>query len=289
MVTEMKPAVIQNTSVMTQAKATYLLKTVWPDAPDAEVIKASIICATYGLNPLLKQISIIKFEGKKGIQWVTVLGIKATRNIALGTGHKWSYMDGPRVMTEAEQITIFGQNYPDRIIGIVKIKDSDNNIYPGYGFFPKDGTIQGIDKGNTAANMAFIRAERNALDKMAPGQLPNTDVTDENYTSIDGNFKEVVEQGKSEAFAQAENDIDELWPQENVGITPENANKYDFDPDWLTSLLTEIHWTDKTTKSYLSQKYKVQTDGTIPEVVARLIKEQRAEFFKKIESQKVAA
>jgi RecT family. len=75
---------------MTQTKAIYLLKTVWPQAPDAEIAKASIICATYGLNPLLKQISIISFKNKAGGRdWVTVLGIKATRNIALGTGHKF--------------------------------------------------------------------------------------------------------------------------------------------------------------------------------------------------------
>ena len=211
MVTETKPTVYRQAPLMTQSKAMYLLRTCYPQAPDVEVVKAGIICATYGINPLLKQISIIKFEGKKGVQWVTVLGIKATRNIALGTGHRWGYIDGPRVMTNDEQMTIFGQTYPDRIVAITKIKDDKGNIYPGYGFYPRNGSVQGEDKGNSVANMAFIRSERNALDKMAPGQLPDTEVVDENFTQVEGNFKEIVQQGKTEATTEAENDIVELW------------------------------------------------------------------------------
>ena len=229
-----------NTSIMTQTKAIYLLKTVWPQAPDAEIAKASIICATYGLNPLLKQISIISFKNKAGGRdWVTVLGIKATRNIALGTGHKFGYVDGPRVMTEDEQKTIFGQTYPDRIVAITKIKDQDGNIYPGYGFFPRDGSIQGADKGNSAANMAFIRSERNALDKMAPGQLPNTEVIDEEFTEVKVD-RRTIEAGKAEADAQAENDIDELWPNDKKDDIPFTAAKPAIDMQWVITTISEL-------------------------------------------------
>lgn len=276
-----------NTSIMTQTKAIYLLKTVWPNAPDDEVIKASIICATYGLNPLLKQVSLISFKNKNGgVSWVTVLGIKATRNIALGTGHKYGYIDGPRVMTEDEQKTIFGQTYPDRIVAITKIKDHDGNIYPGYGFYPKDGSVQGADKGNSVANMAFIRSERNALDKMAPGQLPNTEVIDEEFTEVKVN-NQTLEAGRQETIAQAENDIEELFGDGEPTKAP--VVKAEFDIDWLMDKLKSINWNEKTTRSYLFAKYKVQTDGTIPEIVARLIPAQRDSFFKEIEDRKAMA
>ncbi len=276
-----------NTSIMTQTKAIYLLKTVWPNAPDAEVIKASIICATYGLNPLLKQVSLISFKNKNGgVSWVTVLGIKATRNIALGTGHKYGYIDGPRVMTEDEQKTIFGQTYPDRIVAITKIKDHDGNIYPGYGFYPKDGSVQGADKGNSVANMAFIRSERNALDKMAPGQLPNTEVIDEEFTEVKVN-NQTLEAGRQETIAQAENDIEELFGDGEPTKAP--VVKAEFDIDWLMDKLKSINWNEKTTRSYLFAKYKVQTDGTIPEVVARLTNEMRDSFFKELEDRKAMA
>ncbi len=34
-------------------QAMYLLKTIWPKAPEVEVIKAAILCQQYGLNPLM--------------------------------------------------------------------------------------------------------------------------------------------------------------------------------------------------------------------------------------------
>lgn len=194
------------TTAMSQAKAMYLLKTVWPQAPEVEVQKAAIICATYGLNPLLKQVSIIKF----GQQYVTVLGIKATRNIALGTGHKWSYIDGPRMMTDAEQKAIFGEVDGTKQWAICKIRDEKGNEYPGYGFWTRGSTVYGEDKGNSPINMAFIRAERNALDKMAPGELPNAEVTDESFMPVE-NFGKAIEQGRHESAVEAEQDIATLW------------------------------------------------------------------------------
>lgn len=200
----------QDFRVLTQAKAIYLLKTIWPQAPETEVIKAAIICNTYGLNPLLKQVSLIKFKTKDGDSWVTVLGIKASRNIALGTGHKWSYIDGPRVMTTDEQTKLFGEPDTTKIWAITRIRDEKGNEYPGYGFWTRGSTAYGEDKGNSALNMAFIRSERNALDKMAPGELPNAEVTDESFMPVE-NFKKAIEQGHHEAAIEADQDVEELW------------------------------------------------------------------------------
>lgn len=193
----------QNNGI-TQNKAMYYLKTIWPKAPDVEVEKAGMLCYQYGLNPLLKQVYLVQF----GQEWVTVLGIKATRQLAQ-RNHSYGFIDGPRFMTADEQTTIFGKSYPDRIYAICKIKDSQGNVYPGYGWWPANKTVHGADKGNSELNMAFIRAERNALDKMAPGELPEADVVDDTYQVVD--VKAAIEAGKKEMIAEAKEDIDTLW------------------------------------------------------------------------------
>lgn len=166
---------------ITKEYAVYLLKTIWPKAPDADVVKAALICKAYGLDPLLKEVSLIKF----GNEWVPVLGIKANRKIASNHGaRRYSYTDGPRVMTEQEQVDILGEVEPDRIWAITKIQDRDGNVYPGYGFWLKEATVYGGDKGNSARNMAFIRSERNALDRLAPGELPDIEVSDESFVEV---------------------------------------------------------------------------------------------------------
>jgi len=193
------------TQSMNQSKAMYLLKTIWPGAPQQEIVKAGIICAQYNLNPLMRQIYLIQF----GKDWVPVLGIKATRAIAQRK-HSYSYLDGPRVMTEQEQVVTFGEADKDRLWAVCKLKDESNNIYPGYGFWPKDKPAYGIDKGNSPRNMAFIRAERSALDKMAPGELPDYgEVGDESFAV--GNYHEAVEKGKREFLEDTEKDIEQLW------------------------------------------------------------------------------
>ena len=119
---------------------------------------------------------------------------------------------------------------------------------------------------------------------------------------------------------KAEEDIKELWPEDNpkvdkttgeikpevitdnldqqgapVTLTPPAAATASqppalgFDPDILLEDLKKINWPEKTTKSFLSTHYHVQMDGTIPEVVARLTNEMRDSFFKEIEDRKAMA
>jgi len=57
----------------------------------------------------------------------------------------------------------------------------------------------------------------------------------------------------------------------------------DFDPDVLLDELKQLKWKDTTVKSYLQNVYKVDTEGTVVEVVARLTREQREKFFKEIQ------
>jgi len=196
-------------AAMTREQAMYLLKTIYPKAPVPEVIKAAILCAQYHLNPLMRQVYLIPFnEGKANETWTTVMGIKATRQIA-GCDRHYSYKDGPRVMTEAEQVTILGQAEPERIWAITVLQDSDGNTYPGYGFWPHGVSPYGQDKGNTATNMAFIRSERNALDKLNPGALPDIEVAEETYAPV--NVAKAMAEGERQLIKQGEIDIEELF------------------------------------------------------------------------------
>ena len=210
----------RNLPGMTKKQAMYLLQTVWPEAPEVEIIKAAMICHQYGLNPLMKQIALVRFkkwdEGHKGVigeSWEIIIGIKANRLIAQQKGLRYSYIDGPRVMTEQEQVDIFGEVELDKVKAITRVKDRDGNEYPGYGFWPKNKNVHGADKGNSPLNMAFIRSERNALDKMAPGALPEVDAIDDAYMEVD-NVPLAIEQGKHEFQEAVEVESKALWEQE---------------------------------------------------------------------------
>lgn len=172
----------QGVTSLTQEQATMILKTIWPDAPDAEVVKAALTCQMYGLNPLMRHVYLIPF----GNQWSRVLGIGATRLIASRRG-SYTYLDGPRLMTEEEQNTIRGEVDRENYWAITVVGDNKGNRAPGYGSYPrKGGKLQGEQAGNTRQNMAFIRSERAALDRLRPGEMPQGfDVVPEEYTPLE--------------------------------------------------------------------------------------------------------
>ena len=207
---------------ITKEQAAYLIHSIWPKAPDAEVIKAAILCKQYGLNPLMRQIYLIEF----GKEWAIVLGIKATRQIAQQALKKrnirYSYADGPRVMSEEEQKKIRGKVEADKIWAITILQDNFGNIYPGYGFWSVSKVPYGSDKGNDAFNMAFIRSERNALDKLAPGELPDVETADDAYIIAD--YKVSLEEGKNQFIQRVEKDIETLFPDGGtVQVEPEHS------------------------------------------------------------------
>lgn len=209
MTLEKRPPAKPPAAAMTREQAMYLLKTIYPKAPVHEVILAAILCAQYHLNPLMRQVYLIPFQQKGGGEtWAVILGIKATRQIA-GRDHRYSYADGPRVMTEAEQVTILGKVDDTRVWAITVLRDEAGNEYLGYGFWPRGQTVYGQDKGNTETNMAFIRSERNALDKLCPGVLPDVEVSDELYNPM--NVAEALAEGEKEFIKQGEIDIDDLF------------------------------------------------------------------------------
>ncbi len=212
----------QGCTNLTEKDATHILETCWPNAPKHEVVKAALLCQSYGLNPLMKHVFLIPFNTKGGTEWVTVMGIKATRLLA-SRRKSFTYADGPRVMTEEEQKAIFGKVDSSRIWAICKVGDLAGNQAPGYGFWPANSNPYGMDKGNTPENMAFIRAERNALDRLLPGEMPDVEVVDERYPSFNEQEQVVESTAKEipEAFEPKDNGADgerASFEQELMGI-----------------------------------------------------------------------
>jgi len=197
---------------LTKEEATEIITTVWPDASKIEVLKASIVCAQYGLNPLMKHLYLIPFDKKKKNektgQWETVsttyamvLGIKASRIIARRRG-EYAYLDDtPRIMTTEEQMKIFGEVDVADICAITRLQDRKGNTAIGTGRWPNSQTVQGADKGNNKLNMAMIRSERQALERLFPDSFPTEvkDVVDERFQEIgdgkqvDTNTGEIIE------------------------------------------------------------------------------------------------
>jgi hypothetical protein len=179
----------ENAVTLRQEEATEILLTIWPKAPQIEVKKAAIICHQYGLNPLMKHIFLVPFNRYNerheviGTDWEVIIALRSTRLIAARRG-RWSYLDDtPRLMTEEEQKRIFGELNTTSLVAIVKLKDmATGATATGYGTWPRSKSVKGEDKGNSRANMAFIRAERRALDMLYPECLPaDVEVMDERF------------------------------------------------------------------------------------------------------------
>lgn len=319
---------------LTKPQAKEILQAVYPEAPEDEVTRAVLLCASYGLNPLMKHVFLIPFnKGKPNETWATVIGIKAKRLLASRRGN-YSYTDNtPRVMTEQEQRAIFGEVSDDKIMVITKVKDPTTGAEaPGYGAWPKDSQPYGTEKGNSKFNMAAIRSESQALDRLRPGEMPvGLEVMPEEAAeaAIEGEFTEVEQEQKpkgeeqfpehwcyehnvpfykrgrmkgwahiiegtnqwcNEAKKKDEAPKDEPSPDEPQETTAqdepisEEQPELDFDSDWLLDSLKRVRWQDATVKSYLKNVYRVDTDGTVVEVVTRLTREQLEAFFKEIQN-----
>ncbi len=228
--------------VLTQETAELVVRTIWPNAPKADILKAAMICSQYELNPLMKHVFLIKFDryekGADGIRrkvgedWAAVLGIQATRLIAHRAGD-FSYVDDtPRVMSKAEQETVFGEVFADRIWAITKLRDAKGNEAAGYGCWQKADGVYGTEKGNTRQNMAFIRSERQALDRLFAGKMPSIEVVDERYIASNGREIDVatgeITDGKETAVIATSEQAptgQEAKQEAKAGDTPEQASE----------------------------------------------------------------
>ena len=192
--------------VITKVELRKVFATVWPGADALAVFKGVAICEAFGLHPLMKHLFLIPFNTKVSKRgepdrweevYEPVLGIAATRLIA-GKHGEWSFDDmSPRVMTEEEQLKVWGKTYPDDVCAITILLNKWGGKTYGYGRWPKevrgrDGKTRanepkGTDKGNSMENMAMVRSERNALGKLAPEPdvLNGVRTMDERYMTVE--------------------------------------------------------------------------------------------------------
>lgn len=183
---------------LTVNQAREIIDVIWADAPEGEKRAAALLCHSYHLNPLAGHVWLIPYntkqqDGTYKQTWARVMGIKAKRLLASrprpGTTEyrPVSYEDfSPRIATEAEQIKILGVADSKNLVFVCILRDTKTNATAyGIGKYPKDKEPKGTDKGNSRENMAGIRAESAALDRLRPGEMPReVIVVDEDY--IDG-------------------------------------------------------------------------------------------------------
>jgi hypothetical protein len=185
----------------------------------------------------MKHVFLVPFnKGKSNESWVTVMGINATRLLAARNG-TFSYIDDtPRVMTPEEQQRRFGKSDKDRIWAIVKIRDPKNGAEAvGYGFWLNRDNAYGSEKGNTPFNMAAIRAERQALSRLRPGEMPtNIEVMDEAIAEA-ASQEGIEEQGFIEGTARditneerQESEANEQASEPETALEPEREPQYDY-------------------------------------------------------------
>lgn len=219
-----------DTSAITKRIATDIVETLWGAAPIIEKSKCILLCQTYQLNPLMKHIYLIGYkrykdrklvvdgDGKPILDWSIQIGIGATRLMAQRK-HNYSYLDmTPRQATKVEIEKILGDTAdPECIYGFVHIKDVDTEAEAfGLRGIGKSENIKGTEKGNTHLNMACVRAERLALDRQYPGEMPQgVEVIDERY--IEGEYR-IVDRATgeiTETTAEPEPGVKEHWCTEH--------------------------------------------------------------------------
>ena len=270
---------------LTPSMAVAIFKRMYPGVPDIEIAKAGAICANYGLFPYANQVFIIPFKDK----YVTVIGIKGLREMARNTGNSYTYLDGngPRVMTEQEEIEVYGKVDPDYIRAIIKIKDSHNNVWPGYGNWRRLDTAYGQDKGNTPYNMAFIRAERNAIDRMAPGEFPDAEMVDSQF--IETPVPQIVQVGEKQLAEKSEQEIKDFWPENQKGYAAElQANEEErqaflkVDIDWLRESLKKLGSTEQSVLVHIAKTCMVQ-QVTLPRAIIAMTDKQVTEFVAEVQ------
>ena len=218
----------RNLPVLSEDQATQILNLLWPKAPDPVKAHALMLCTQLGLNPLRKHIYIIPFYNSetKQTDHQIIMSIEANRELGRRTGW-YSYADGPRLMTEKEELMYFGESNNAYWRAITILTDRLNGRYVGVAEIKREAKIQGTDKGNSAMHMAQIRSERQALAKLPGDQyadlLQGVEVIDAQYIEtpsgpVDTATGEIIE-GKAEPVEE-----EPLFPDESISpsIPPPN-------------------------------------------------------------------
>jgi hypothetical protein len=277
---------------LVRSEAKEILVSLFPKAPDTEIMRAVLTCVSYRLNPLNKHLFLIPFnEGKKNETWALVMGIKAKRLLAVrpvpGTkdARPFSYIDNtPRIMTSDEQMKIYGEIQAGQLMTIVLLQDPKTSaIVPGYGAWPltkkqwsesqrKYEEVQnlpyGTEKGNTMFNMSSIRAESQAIDRLRPGEMPDGVMTVDDRV-IEGEFKVVEE--KQLAISE---------PIKRAPVTETKTQETIIDDETPTD---DISWEDlKSATKPATEQAAIAGTGDEPWTYADLFK-----FLKRLQDKNV--
>jgi len=194
---------------LNKVQATEIVETLWGDAPALEKAKAISLCVNYQLNPLMRHLYLVGYNKKDkdgrvvGKDWTIMVAIQANRLLAsrnkdrpFGYAH-----DTPRLMTEEEELRYYKTVDAKKVRAITILVDKNGLEARGIGQIDRSASIKGTDKGNSHENMACIRSERAALDRMCPGEMPqNVEVTDaeweevsESHRQLDTSTGEIIE------------------------------------------------------------------------------------------------
>jgi len=281
-------ATIPKQGQLTQPQAMTILKLIYPNAKEDEIIRCAIFCRDFGLHPLANEVYLIPFKGKN----VMVVGIPASRKMAHALKGEFSFLDDtPRAATEEEIIKQFGKDSEearDNIISVTKLKGEGGNLSIGFGLYPKSEKPYGMDKGNTRRNMANIRSERQAMDRLPGKPLPRYDVIDTSYAEVPDIGKVDTDTGEivkgevtkiEEPPPQVESEPTEVIESEAVEPIEEEALPNSIiDLEWLKESLTILQkkgikaYSDESMLSYMKSVYKGVEGDTIYEIAKKLDK-----------------
>ena len=275
----------QGVTSLTRPQALEIMETLWPGAPAVDKLAAAILCSSYGLNPLANHVFLIPFADRETGKdtWARVWGIKAKRLLATRQG-PYSYLDmTPRLMTDEEQIKVWGAVDKANLCFMTWLQDMKTGarVY-GYGTWPKEKKAKGTDKGNSQANMASIRSESQALDRLRPAEMPSGfAVAEEGYIEsegkvIDTGTGEIIEETKSEPLQQP---LQEAPEQQRKPATDEEV-------DSIVQQVKDKKWSVAALFGWLSYTQGVpvkELSGlSYKEIVGKLTREQREALCSKL-------
>ena len=277
---------------LTQPQAMTILKLQYPGVPENDIVKTAIFCRDFGLHPLANEVYLIPFKKKwkdssnqwhEEIHYAMVVGIPANRKMAHNLKGEFSFLDDtPRAASEEEIVKQYGKDSEEanlNAISITKLEGENGNKAIGFGLYPKSESPHGMDKGNTRRNMANIRSERQAMDRLPGKPMPKVEVIDAAYVEVpdvgkvdkltgeiqeeeqvtDGEFREVTEKPAPEP------ESDEQPPSKSI-----------IDLDWLKESLTTLQgkdipaYSDESMLGYMRLSYKGVKGDTIYEIAANL-------------------
>lgn len=302
-------ATIPKQGQLTQPQAMTVLKLVYPNAKEEEIVRTAIFCRDFGLHPLANEVYLIPFKGKN----VMVVGIPASRKMAHALKGEFSFLDDtPRAASDIEVAKQFGKNSDEaknNIISVTKLQGEGGNLAIGFGLYPKSEKPYGVDKGNTARNMANIRSERQAMDRLPGKPLPRFEVVDAAYADVPDVGRVDTGTGEVVEIESSENKVPPDAPESKstaveAGTGKEAPDQTDseaeqgavepevlsgIDPDWLKETLELIHWKEATAISWIKSQLTVEEDGSLVEILNTMNQEQLKLFVDHLSSMREVA